>query len=268
MEVITLQDALVAVADAVRDVVEGTTTASINTPTQMQDATKIGGKDKMWQGSEVVFLEPDATTAGMTGSNPYEVTDFNASSGLFTLNKNFASGNGVPSNVRYLLLRARGQGNPYRSYLRAIRYALDKLDTSTDSRDTSLTTAADTFEYTIPAGLDTIYDVVFHHATLGHYALRPDWWDIAPGRKLVLLNRNLTVASLWTLWLYGTTYVDLPAALSGTMRVPLEELVQQAEEYLRRTSPRQQEAARAGNLTQERLRFTQTRVHPNEKELY
>lgn len=268
MELVTLQEAILALADTMRDLTDGVTTTSVNTRTQLQDTAKANSKDKLWQGSELLLLEPDATNAGFTGRNPREVVGFDSATGLFTLNGDFNSGNGVPANVRYALLRNRGQGTPYRTYLRALRYALDKMDTSTDAIDSSLTTAANTWDYTVPAGLSTVYDVVFENADLGRYSLRPDWWDVAPGRVITLLNRNLTVETPWTLHLYGTISATLPTTLTGTMRVSFEELLNQAEEFLRRTSPRQQENGRAGNLTQERVRFSSTRVHPNEKELY
>jgi hypothetical protein len=267
METVTLQDAIMALADAQKDLVLGTTTSNSADTTHFVDTGKANGRDRWWEGSEVFFLEPAATAAGLTATQPFDVRGYISASGIFTLNKVFKASGNVAAGLDYALIRNQGRGIPYRTYVNALKYALRKLDISADAVDNSITTATDTWEYVVPAGLSTLYDVFLDKTGYGHGALRPDWWDVGPGRTLILLNRNLPMGVGWNLQLKGRTYATPPTSLSGTMTVPLEELVDLAQEYLNRNSTRVQENQRGSTLQQERLRFSSNYIYPNEKEL-
>lgn len=250
----TLQDLILALADAARDLTLGRTTASMTGSTKMQDSSRAGqGRDRHWENSEVFFLEPAATTAGRTGNQPFVITGYNAADGTFTLSHGFSNAAGVPSGVEYAIIRTRGQGHPYRSYQRALRYALEKMELAVDARDSALVTANETFVYTIPAGLDTLYDVWFVRGTQ-RQSLRPDWWDTAPGRQLLLRNRYLTVGEGWTLELHGTKRVQLPENLTDTINVPYDDVVEFGLEFLLRNSSRGQDQQKAGSYYAERNR--------------
>lgn len=264
MEVVSLQDMVLAVADNLRELALGVTTDAMTTPANtMRDTGKANqGKDRWWQGSQVLLLD---APAGLTGAQPFTVTDFNSATGTFTLDKNYGA-NGVPQGVNYALIRQRGHGVPYASYLRALRYALDRLDSSTDAVDTSLATAASTWEYTLPATVDTVFDVEFDNGT-ARQSLMPSWWTLAPGRKLVLTNRKLPVANGYTIRVHGRKWAALPTSLQGTVRVNLDELVDRATERLTRSSSEQREAARGAFMAQELARLGSTYPYPNEQEV-
>jgi hypothetical protein len=267
METVTLQDMVMAVADAMKDLVTGTTSAASADTTHFVDTGKANGRDRWWENSEVFFLEPAATAAGLTATQPFEVRGYVSASGLFTLNKPFKAAGNVPVSLDYALIRNQGRGTPFRGYVNAIKYALRKLDISSDSTDASIVTQPNVYEYVVPAGLSTVYDVYLDKTGYGHLGIRPDWWDVAPGRTLVLKNRNLTVSLGWTLQLKGRIWATPPTSLTGTMSVPLEEMVDLAQEYLLRNSTRSQENTRSQGLQEERLRFSNNYVYPNEKEL-
>jgi hypothetical protein len=255
---------VLAVADNLRELAVGVTTDAMGTPANtMRDTGRANqGKDRWWQGSQVLLLD---APAGLAAAQPFVVTDFNGATGTFTLDKPFGA-TGVPQGVGYALIRQRGHGVPYASYLRALRYALDRLDTSTDVVDTSLATAANTWEYTLPATVDTVYEVEFELAG-ARQSLPPRWWGVAPGRKLVLANRKLPVANGYAIRVHGRKWAALPASLQGTVRVNLDELVDRATERLTRSGTEQREAARGAFMAQELARTASTYPYPNETEV-
>ena len=191
MEAVTLQQLVQYVADSVRDLVPGVTTNATASPTQLQDTTKAGRRPNHWQNSEIVFLEPQATAAGRTGENPFVVTGY--TNGLFTLDHNFG-GAGIPQGVPYFIVRNHGQGNPYRSYLTAIKRALDNLGVAVSSSE-GFSTSASLYTYSIPT-LDTVHTVTVETSDLGPYQLMPDDWDVFPGRQIRFV-RDVSVEYPW-----------------------------------------------------------------------
>jgi hypothetical protein len=264
MELVSLEDMVLAVADNLRELSVGVTTDAMSTPlTAMRDTGRANqGKDRWWQGSQVLLL---GSPAGLTAAQPFTVMDFNSATGTFTLDKAFGA-TGVPQGVNYALIRQRGHGVPYTSYLRALRYALDRLDSSGDVVDTSLDTAASTWEYTLPATVDTVFDVELDNGTV-RQSLPPRWWGLAPGRTLVLTNRKLPVANAYTIRVHGRKWAALPSTLAGTVRVNLDELVDRATERLTRSNTEQREAARGAFMAQELARLAGTYPYPNEQEV-
>lgn len=267
MQTITLQDAISFVADNMRDLTLGTTTQNTAATNQMTDASRVGvGKDAQWVGSQVVLLQPEAGAAGLVGNTPFDVTGYNKSTGLFTFSRDFNATSGVPANVPYMLIRTRGQGTPYRGYIRALTWALAKLNLVVPDLDSNIITAAADWDYTIPPGITHVYDITTE--VQGQvWGFRPETdWRLRPGRKLIL-NRGLPVEMNLPLTLSVLRTVTLPTTPLGTMTVPLDELVDFASEYLGRTSPRASDMQKAGNLQQERLRFSSSYLPPNAVEV-
>lgn len=254
MDTLTLQEAISRVADNVRDATTGVSTATSVAPNQMIDTGRRGiGKDKEWNGSQVLFLQPEAGGAGISDNTAYDVVDYTTNTGVFTFARGVTSLSGVAQNVPYLIIRTRGQGHPYRSYIRALDWALKKLNPLTPTTF-SLTTVAGTQDYTIPANIRGIYDVVATHEGR-NYGMRPVAdWDVLPGR-LLRLGVYVPVDAPLTLTVYALGASVLPTTLLGTITAEADELVDYATEYLQRSSPRPQEVQKAGGYQQERLRF-------------
>lgn len=260
MESVSLQNLIKDVADEVTESYEGSTTAPGTNTVNFIDARFAVGVanylDDEWLGSEVVFEEPAYTAAGCINPGPHIINDFISASGTFASNLAFRTAGVVPSGLNYFLIRPRGQGTPYKGYLKALRYALDELNVSVASDDTTLTTVASTYDYTIPAGIAGVYDVWFTKSGYLDQRLRPGLdWEMKPGRKLWLQNQNLTVSLGWTLHLHAVTESPVPATLDGVVYCPRSAVVDLATEYLLRNRPNPPDNARAQNRQQERLRY-------------
>src|SRR5690349_14574494 len=176
----TLQDLIAAVADASRDLSVGTTTNAQAAPNTLYAGGLSGRRPNHWQNSELYFREPQATAAGLQGSQPFLVTGY--SDGLFTLDHAFGAA-GAPQGLDFYIVRNHGQGNPYRAYLRAIARAIQNLGLHSTVELTGLTTASGVYTYTIPPGLDTVYAVRFSSTsdpTAAPAELRPDQWSLGP----------------------------------------------------------------------------------------
>lgn len=253
METLAYQDLIVALAEANRDHTPGITSANAAITNQMIDASRGGtARDRLWEGSEIIFLEPSARNAGRTGLNPFIVTGF-TNTGIFTFNTSWSNSTGVPANLPYAIIRNRGQGAPYRSYAEALRYALSKNGDVQEVLNTSLLTSAGNYTYTIPAGIDAIYEVTFTGPT-GRLSVRPGWWTVLPGRRLFLNNPRLPVAGAYTIEIMGLQRVTLPTELDATLRIALDEIIDLGLEYLSRGGVRPGDTKRGDNLMQERLR--------------
>jgi hypothetical protein len=263
MEAVSLQNLIKDVADQVMELSTGTTTsnsASVVTANDGNFATYQGLAN--WQGSQFVFEEPASTSAGNINPGPHFVSSY--SSGVWAVNLAFRSSGVVPAGLNYFVIRPGGRGKPYSAYLRALNYALDRLNVQADMRDSTLTTATNTWEYTIPAGFAAISDVVLTKTGYMDQLLRAGLdWDMRPGRKLWLKNQYVTVDFGWGLSLYGIAESTLPATLDATVYCPRADVADLAAEYLQRNSPRPQDNQRGGARQQERLRFGTMLPRPN-----
>lgn len=262
MDTLTLQEAIARVADAVRDGTPGVTTAASVAPNQFIDNGRKGiGKDKDWAGSQVLFLQPEASAAGIADNTAFDVSGYAANTTLFTLTRDVTNLSGVAQNVPYLLIRTRGQGHPYRSYIRALAWAVQKIN-PVSAVTYAQATAANVYTYAIPANVQGIYDVT---ATVQgvEYGLRPvQDWDVKPGRVLKL-GQLVPVDYPLALTVSTLQAPTLPTTLLGTITCDADELIDAAAEYLQRGSMRPQDNQKAGNLQQERLRFNTNYVPAN-----
>ena len=260
---VTLQDLLTAVADGARDLTVAVTSNSQAQPNTLYAGGLAGRRPNHWQHSEIFFKEPEATAAGRTGQHPFTVASY--TDGLFTLDHDFGP-TGVPSGVEFYIVRNHGQGNPYRAYLRALQRAVENLGVHSVVSLAGPATASGVYTYSIPAGLDTIFAVDIDSGDYGPYELRPDQWEVAPGRG-IKLARNLTVAFPWNLTFRGRLWGTLPATLDGTIVCDRDEVVDLALEYLFRTSNKAPDQGKGQNLQAERLKFRTIASYPNEVRL-
>ena len=257
MATVTLQDLIKDVAHQLLELEEGTTSAASGSASTFVD-TRFSVSDSYvddeWNGSEVVFEEPAATVSGHNSPGPHTITNFVASSGTFTSNLPFRASGVVASGLNYFLLRPRGQGTPYRGYLAALRWAMDKLNLRTDETDSSLVTVANDWQYAVPAGMGWVYNVVLAKAGFYPVTLMPNQWKLLPGR-LLEFSPDIDVGVGATVHLYGYAEDALPATLDGTVDVPREDVVDLAVEYIQRNRTSAPDNARADRRQQERLRF-------------
>lgn len=254
-ESLSLQQIVLDVAHNLHDCVEGVTTASMGEDrAKMRDALRAVAGDDHYNGSEVLFLQPGATAAGLTGANPKAVLDFQASDGTFTLNDAWGS-TGVPAGVAYALLRIGGEGHPYAEIVAALRQALSALSYKSDVYDESLVVVAGQPDYTVPAGIDWLTAVTATNPQGFTAALRrPQHWDLRPGTRTLRLTALAPVSDGYTLGLQGQTDVVAPAALDGTITVDREEVVGATIEFLLRGGSDKVDLALAGNLYADRVR--------------
>lgn len=265
MEAITLQDLIMRVADARNDLVTGTTT-TLPGSTTVLDTNRIETRPDHWASSEIFFLEPAYTVNGNTGVQPMKVTA--SVNGSLTIDHALRTSGTNATQLDYALIRLFGGGSPYRSYIYALKQALDKMGLMEDDTDDTLVTATGTYEYTIPAGLKTLHTIEVSSGTAyGPWQLRPDQWRLRPGRKL-WLTRDVAVAFPWDLTLIGRSAVTLPTALGSSITCDVEEVVEYALEYLNRNSYRPSDNAKGANQQQERLRTRRNYIYPNEQEIF
>lgn len=257
METVALQDLVKDVAEQVKDLVTGTTVTGVAGVTGFGD-TSYGWQvtsGQWWAGSEVLFEEPAYTSGGnINGNMPHPISGM--SSGVFTSPVPFRSSGNVPGGLNYFMVRANGRGNKYRTYLAALRYALDTLGCWGDVLDTSNTTASQVYEYALPTTIGGVYRVELAKAGQGTLELLPRDWKMKPGRKLWLTNQNIYVAYGWTLNVYGILSDTLPTTLNGLVYCPRSEVIDLAVEYLQRNSRQSADNQRASLRQQERLHFT------------
>lgn len=255
-ESLSLQQIVLDVAHNLRDCVEGVTTASMGGDrAKMRDALRAVAGDDRYNGSEVLFLQPGATAAGLTGANPKAVLDFQASDGTFTLNDAWGS-TGVPAGVAYALLRIGGEGHPYAEIVAALRQALSALSYKTDIYASVAVVDGQT-DYDIPAGFDWLNAVTAAtpdgkaRATLR----RGLHYDLAyPGSRTLRITPLCPVMAGYTLGLVGQADVVAPTTLDGTITVDREEVVGATIEFLLRGGSDKVDLALAGNLYADRVR--------------
>ena len=255
LEAMSLQDIVLAVSHNLRDCVEGVTTLAMGGDrTKMRDGLRVIAGDKAYNGSEVLFLEPAATAAGLTGSNPKGVVSFSSADGTFTLNEAWGS-TGVPAGVRYALLRLGGEGYPYQDIVYSLKQALSALGYKTNLYDTSLTVVEGQTTYTIPDGFDWLDTVTATNPQGYSMELRrPQHWDVRPGSRTLVLTALTPVAAGYTLGLLGQTGVKAPATLTDTITVDSEEVVGATIEFLLRGSGDKIDLTLSANLYADRVR--------------
>lgn len=255
LESLSLQQIVLDVAHNLRDCVEGVTTASMGGDrAKMRDSLRAVAGDDVYNGSEVLFLEPAATLAGLTGANPKAVLDFQGSDGTFTLNDNWGS-TGVPAGVAYALLRLGGAGHPYAEIVAALRQALSALSYKSDVYDASLVVVAGQPTYTVPDGIDWLTTVTATNPQGFTAELRrPQHWDVRPGTRTLRLTALAPVSEGYVLGLQGLAGVTAPTALDATIAVDREEVVGATIEFLLRGGTDKADLALAGNLYADRVR--------------
>lgn len=267
MEAVSLQQLIKDTAWELRQIYEGITTLSgAGTAAFVDSAFATSGAaaylDDEWVGTQVVFEEPAYTAGGNINPGVHVINDFTSTSGTFVSGLPFRSAGNVAAGLPYFLIRPRGQGVPYQGYLAAIRYALDALNVKTTGKNATLTTAAETYDYTIPSGLGWVYDVTLTKPGYTELSLPPNLWNLRPGRGLNL-NYAVNVALGWTLNLFGYTEDALPATLDGTVVCDRDRVIQLASERLQANSGSAGDNARADRKQQERLRFGRMQLAAN-----
>lgn len=268
MQTVSLQDFVLAVAENLRELRMGTTTATAAVGNQLVDSDLINNRNRFWVDSEILLLEPLASIAGAAPqSKPFLVRDFDGNTGTLTLDREFAPGVGVPQGLEYALWRPQGRGAPYRAYRQALKQALDYYGSYTDLVDDSLTTSAGTYEYTIPYPMTSLYLVeLLDSEGYGHKLTAGIHYNLWPNRQLVL-HRGLPVEGNYGLRISGVLGAYVPPDWTDTIRIDYDDVLEYTVELLQRGSPRQIDAARSGNQQQERLRFRKRIPYPNEQEI-
>jgi hypothetical protein len=260
MESVSLQQLIKDCASQVNDLYEGvTTSAGIFTDTLVDTGlSNVGGTimaDNQFAGSQAIFEEPAATNSGHSTPGPHNVVANVAATGVLTVNPPLRASGVVAAALRYFLIRGGGRGRPYSTYVAAIRYALDELNVSAAVTDSSLTTAADVYEYALPSTISGVYKVNLVKTGYTDLQLLPRDWGMKPGRKLWLKNTNIYVGFGWTLKVYGELESPVPATLDGVVYCPRSTVADLAVEYLQRNRTNPADNQRASQRQQERLRF-------------
>lgn len=266
MESVTLQQLVKDVGWELRQIYEGVTgTSTAGTAAFVDQSFQVASAsylDDEWVGSEVIFEEPAYTAGGNINPGVHVINDFQATGGVFVSPLAFRGAGNVAAGLNYFLIRPRGQGVPYRGYLAALRYALDKLNVKTTAKNSALTTASEVYDYTIPAGLGWVYDVTLTKDGYTELSVPPSLWDMRPGRGLKLMY-NINVDLGWTLNLHGYTEDALPTTLDGAVICDRDAVVQLASERLQANSGNASDNARADRKQQERLRFGRMQLAAN-----
>jgi len=244
--IVSLYELVVAVAHNLRDAVEGVTDTGATQLNEMRDQARSVEMDGRYDGSDLLWREPEATDAGLTGDNPLGVIDFAQNGGRFTLSGNWSQTSGVPSGVTYTLLNLGGRGSPVRAILRALQLAVAALGLRRPVEDEMTAYVPGTYDYTIPAAYMSIervyvrrlYDGVPRRLDL-HYGAA-DGYTVRQASRVVSLNLLLLEGD--RLGMVGEVPVTLPTTWAGTEDFPLEAVVNGAIEFLDRagTSEEQQ----------------------------
>lgn len=263
MEAVSLQNLIKDIAHGLQEIVESATTANSLGTNEFVDSnfsnTALFTTNE-WNGSQVIFEEPAYTSGGNINPGPHVITGFSTST--FTSNRAFRSSGVVATGLNYFLIRPRGQGSPYNSYLAAIRYALDRLGVMTRAKNNALVTAAETYDYTIPAGLGWVNEVRLTKTGYAELVLTSRQWSMRPGRG-IHVEPELNVGGLYTLNLYGYTEDVLPSTLDATVVCERVDVVDLALERMRANRFDSSDNSRADRQTQERVRFRRMAPPPN-----
>jgi hypothetical protein len=268
METVSVQDLVKDVALQMRDCVTGTTSANgtgLDTfvDSRWSNAGGAGVVDQQWVGTQVVFEEPGYTSGGNINPGMHVVVQFTAATGTFRVSPPMRSAGVVPAGLAYFMIHAGGRGVPFLAYQGALRHAFEVFGVQTRLVDRSLTTADQTYTYTIPSTLAGVYQVEWEKTGYTTLRLLPRDWNMKPGSKLWLKNVNLNVGFNWTMALYGIANSALPATLNGTTFLPRDAVIDEAVEYLQRTSRNSADNQRGAQRQQERLRFNRMAGIPN-----
>jgi hypothetical protein len=266
---VSLQDLIAHVATSLRDCIEGSVTTG-GTST-FRDTARSTEKDDRFNGSEVFFRVPEY---GGGATQPFVVTDFAKTNGIFTLN----AGGTIDTNDRYVMLNIAGRGYPYKEIVRALTLALDSLrPTTVETDESSLPYVLDTFEYTIPATFKTIERVwvlremeygdstrTFRiplpwRPTTGYHA-RSHGWEVLPGTRTLLIHGTPEEEDI--ICFSGEQVVTLPTDLDDEIDVPLEAVVNAAVEYLQRGGDQKEQGIAAGQYV-DRTRTVPVYRRPN-----
>lgn len=263
----TLAQLVVDLGVPFKDNLEGTTSSDSATRNQFIAAGLAGNRNDAWKGSEVLFLD----TTGMTGNNPKKVTGFNAATGTFTMNEDWNTSIGVPTGVRFVLVRLRGQGVPFTLRKRAIQRAIE--DMADAGAVTSLNlgaVVAGQYRYTIASGLDTVFEVVLRSpaSSSAFYQVQipPAQWWLEPGRVLGLRTNKIGRMSA-DLIVTGRYYPTFSDALTTTYNLSADSVIKEAAEWLTLFSTQPGEQSAHNALMGDRLRSYQEYWYPSEQRI-
>lgn len=268
---VTLQDLVLAVAGNLHDLVEGATSAAQATANKMTDAARIRGDGtNRHLNSQVLFLQPAATTAGLTGANPKTVTAFDGATGIFTFADNWAGANGVPSGVAYAIINVAGEGYAYNDIVRAARAALKALrpEVAVTATAVAVTLAAGlaaNHSATVPSTLSCLSEVrvVRGGYDIGRIQPGRDGWRVVPGTYTLHVPGGIDLEGGDTLTLYGVGPATVPTALTGSVEVDEEEWLNATVEFLTRADDQRALQQLAANLYMDRTRTVPQYRRPN-----
>lgn len=270
---VTLQDLVLAVAGNLHDLVEGasTTAQGSTAKNKMLDAARIRGDgDNRHLNSQVLFLQPAAGVAGLTGANPKTVTAFDGTTGLFTFADNWNASNGVPLGVSYAILNIAGEGYAYNDIVRAARAALKALrpEVPVTEAGVTVTLAAGlgaNHSAAIPATLSYLSEVRVVRSTYDIGRVQPgrDGWRVIPGTRVLHIPGGIDLQGGDTLTLYGTGPATVPTTLTGSVEVDEEEWLNATIEFVTRAFDARAEQQLAANLYMDRTRTVPQYRRPN-----
>jgi hypothetical protein len=209
----TLRQLLLSVRRLLGDILEGTTTA-IGTTTALRDSANLRGAVNDWASSEG-YLFDDLVGRPVTAFDGIDkITFAPPASGIV--------GSGVP----YLLGHLEGSGFFHADIIDAIQNAVIDAGGYTEAApDTTLVTALNTYEYTIPATLATLFRVEVVRTTglnlnpwVGVAKDRDEGWSVVPGTRRLRLAAAAGLAwGGYTLRLHGRTRDAVPTLLADVV---------------------------------------------------
>lgn len=206
----------------------GRTTAIGTTITLVDGALAGVGKDNEYNGSELTILDGTALTSGdADGTGAARVTAFAVLSGTFTFVP--ARGVATAAGTTYVIEAPGGQGFTRAQKVEALRAAHDAWAPKYQVANEALTTAANTYEYPIPAGWWSLFDVAYKPAgTAGErwWSLAPAYWRVLRPERAAVLRRDLGAGH--ALRLQGRAARTFPTLLADTVHVPADWLVAMA----------------------------------------
>jgi hypothetical protein len=210
----SLRQLLLAVRRLLGDILEGTATATAATNSTLRDSAKLRGASGDWASSEVYLFDD------LVGR---DVTAFD---GIDKLTFAPAVAAPVANGAPYLLGHIEGSGFYHADVLDAIQQAaLDAGGYTEAAPDTTLVTALNTFEYTIPTTLATLFRVEVVRTTglalnpwVGIAKDRDEGWSVVPGtRKLRLAAAAGLAWGGYTLRLHGRTRDAVPTLMADVV---------------------------------------------------
>jgi hypothetical protein len=209
----TLRQLLTAVRRLLGDILEGVTTAA-GTTTTLRDSAKLRGAINDWASSEAYLFDDLVGRPVVAFDGVDKITFAPAAPGA------------VGSGVAYLLGHIEGSGFTHADVLDAIQQAaLDAGGYTEAAPDTTLVTALNTFEYTIPTTLATLFRVEVVRTTglainpwVGIAKDRDAGWSVVPGtRKLRLAAAAGLAWGGYTLRLHGRTRDAVPTLMADVV---------------------------------------------------